>query len=526
MKKIGLVSILALVIYIFMPTFAYGFFGIVLLFLALGFIFIVDSNSKSLGFKIGASIIVVTILSFLVIYFFTTAPIFHSDKYRNIIGKVETSNFTKDIAPIDINSVRIVDQDMAERIGSKVLGKDPSLGSRVKLGEFNIQQVRDKLYWVAPLIHKDFFKWYNKPEGTTGYVMVSATNEEDVKLVQSIKGKDILIKYQNGAFFGDNIYRHIYFNGYMTKGITDFTFEIDDDLNPYWVVTLYEKRVGFKGCDAIGVIVVDAQSGDIKEYSIKEAPKWVDRIQPKDFIITQLNDWGRYIKGWVNGIFAQDGVLRTSQGISLVYGEDGKSYWYTGMTSTGQDGSSVGFVLVDTRTKKTFWYKQSGATELRAMSSARGMVQEKGYYATFPILYNVSGVPTYIMSLKDNEGLIKMIAMVSVEHYNIVGIGKDIKSALRNYKSALSSRGNVVFMDSITNFVEINSTILRINRDVKNGNMLYYFQLKDNKNKIFITDSRLSEEIILTKVGDNVSIKYEEGNASFVNIDYFDNHGL
>jgi hypothetical protein len=32
-----------------------------------------------------------------------------------------------------------------------------------------------------------FFKWINNQEGTAGYVMVSATNERDVKLVQNIE---------------------------------------------------------------------------------------------------------------------------------------------------------------------------------------------------------------------------------------------------------------------------------------------------------------------------------------------------
>jgi nicotinamide riboside transporter PnuC len=48
-------------------------------------------------------------------------------------------------------------------------------------------KVNNDLYWVAPLLHSGFFKWINQ-EGTAGYVMVSATNERDVKLVQNIEG--------------------------------------------------------------------------------------------------------------------------------------------------------------------------------------------------------------------------------------------------------------------------------------------------------------------------------------------------
>jgi hypothetical protein len=41
----------------------------------------------------------------------------------------------------------------------------------------------------------------NNQEGTAGYVMVSATNERDVKLVQTSDGKPIKIKYQPEAYF-------------------------------------------------------------------------------------------------------------------------------------------------------------------------------------------------------------------------------------------------------------------------------------------------------------------------------------
>src|SRR6476620_7072211 len=99
--------------------------------------------------------------------------------------------------------------------------------------------------------------------------MVSATNERDVKLIQNVGGKDIKIKYQPDAYFGSEISRYIYMNGYMTTGLTDFTFEVDDAGMPYWVMTKYQKTIGFSGNDAIGVIVVNAQTGEIKEYTLK-----------------------------------------------------------------------------------------------------------------------------------------------------------------------------------------------------------------------------------------------------------------
>jgi hypothetical protein len=45
------------------------------------------------------------------------------------------------------------------------------------------------------------FKWFNNQEGTAGYVMVSATNERDVKVDQSIGGKDIKLNTSKAPIF-------------------------------------------------------------------------------------------------------------------------------------------------------------------------------------------------------------------------------------------------------------------------------------------------------------------------------------
>ncbi len=351
--------------------------------------------------------------------------------------------------------------------------------------------------------------------------MVSATNERDVKLVQDIKGKPVKIKYQNEAYFSSNLKRHIYFNGYKSKGFTDYTFEIDDEGNPFWVVTLFSKKVGFSGKDATGVLVIDTETGLIKEYTIDNAPDWIDRIQPEEFISDQLYDWGEYVKGYWN--FSDENKLKPTNGISLIYGSNNKSYWYTGLTSVGSDEGTVGFVLVDTRTKEAVWYKQIGATEEAAQSSAMGKVQEKGYIASFPITYNINGIPTYVMSLKDNGELIKMIAMVSVEDYTIVGAGNNMKETIRSYKNAINSKGNAISPSSIMQSFFIKDIVSRISSDIRNGNTFYYVLLEKYENKIFIGSSLISNELPITKKGDSVAIKYDDGANELVDIITFKN---
>lgn len=540
MKKIlPIVFVLLITVFYFyvsLPVLSYGFAGITILLLIIAALlffsfskFSISSDGKSykpvaVFWKLPALLIGVAILYAFVLPFFTSHPIFRNQDYRNLIGKVANGDkLTNHIAPISMNEIRVVDESLAYLLGEKILGSQPALGSQAHLGEFFIQKVNGKLYWIAPLEHSGFFKWLNNKQGTTGYVMVSATNERDVKLVQEINGKPIFLKYQREAYFGSNLHRYLYFNGFNTVGLTDFSFEIDDAGTPFWVVTKYKKQVGFSGNDATGVVVVNAQNGEIKEYNIKNTPVWVDRIQPISFIKNQLNDWGEYVKGYWN--FSNENKLQITEDLTLVYGEDNKSYWYTGITSVGKDESAVGFVLVDTRTKETTFYKQSGATEFAAQSSAQGKVQEKGFVASLPIPYNINNIPTYVMTLKDNGGLVKMYAMVSISDYTIVGTGNTMREALTAYKTAFNSSGNKINIDSKSAKKVVEAIVLRIQNDVKNGNSFYYFTVKDNAN-IFVGSSQISNQLPLTVVGDIVKISYDEENEEIIDVSTFENVSL
>lgn len=534
-KVLVLIVLAILLVYFNLPVLNYGFLQLPFLLLILVFVSMilsirlqVSKDAKQVKMLSLPSKVWLYVIGILLLYV-TILPIFSSKlvqtkKHQQLIGKVANGDqISKHIAPISLNEIRVVDEDLAYLLGEKILGSQPALGSQVHLGEFYIQKVNNKLYWVAPLLHSGFFKWLNNKEGTAGYVMVSATNERDVKLVQSTNGNPIKIKYQPTAYFGDEIKRHIYFNGYITKGLTDFTFEVDDAGKPFWVVTKYDKKIGFTGDDASGVVVVDAQTGAIKEYSIANTPLWIDRIQPISFIEDQLNDWGDLVHGFWN--FSNADKLQITEGMTLVYGKDNKSYWYTGLTSVGKDESSVGFVLVDTRTKQATFYKQSGATEFAAQKSAQGKVQEKGYYASLPIPYNINNIPTYVMTLKDKGGLVKMFAMVSIHDYTIVGVGNTMRETLMAYKNAYNMSGDTIKPDATTNKKTIKAEVTRIQNDVKNGNSFYYFTIQ-GESKIFIGSSQLSNQLPITRVGDQVEITYDVDNEEVIDVSSFKNFSV
>jgi hypothetical protein len=541
MKKLFSLILIAiaalLILYTGMPVIAYGFWGLPALLAALTLLWIllnakvipqfhagVQTYRLKSDSKVPIVILVCILLYSTVLPVVTSWPLLRTSDYRNLIGNVEIgADLSNHMAPISMEKVRVVDQSLANILGDKVLGAQPALGSQVRLGEFNIQKVRNDLYWVAPLLHSGFFKWNKNKMGTNGYVMVNASNERDVKLVQEINGKKVLIKYQSEGFFNDFLERHLYLNGFYNVGLTDYSFEIDDDGIPYWVITKYKKTIGFYGEDANGVVVVNTETGKCDEYSISNAPAWIDRIQPDFFIENQLNDWGNFVKGYWN--FSNENKLKITQRVTLVYGEDNKSYWYTGLTSVGADEATVGFVLVDTRTKKAIWYKQSGATEYAAQKSARGKVQEKRFSASQPVPYNINNIPTYVMTLKDDGGLVKMFAMVAIEDYTIVGVGNTLTETLMAYKNAYNTAGNKINPKSTTKKQVLNSVVLRINSDIKNGNSFYYFTLEGKEN-IFIGSSQISNQLPVTLKGDSIVISYDDDTQGLIDISSFKNKSI
>lgn len=477
----------------------------------------VINKKKTALFKLSILTAILTILYIMVISLATWEG-FRAMSYQGLIGEIKLSeNFAKEVPPVALDKIRIIDQEVAHRLGDKVLGEElpgqeRTLGSQAYVGDFRIQNVNGELFWIAPLLHSGFFKWFNNTDGTPAYIKVSATSDPQVELVS-----DVRIKYQPEAYFGSNLHRHLYLHGYMTTGLTDYTFEIDDEGTPYWVVTLYSHEVGFSGMNAYGVAVVNAATGDIQEYTPETAPKWIDRIQPMEMVEEQLEYWGEYIHGYWN--FSNLDKKTTTKGLSLVYGKDDQSYWYTGLTSVGQEQGTIGFVLVNTRTKETTRYKQVGATEEAARRSAMGKVQEKKYIGSFPILYNINNVPTYVLSLKDQAGLIKMVAMVSVRDHSIVGVGETLEEALRSYRG-----GKVV--DKKEGTYTTYGHVERIQSSLIDGKTSYYFTLDNIPNKIFLGESIVSTEFPLTEVSDSVMVAYDDARQATIPVAKFDNLDL
>lgn len=473
-----------------------------------------------MGFGITFGIGTVVLGVIIIIGLIAGAPLFRAETLRSQLGTPEQIEFDEMIHQIDVSQVPIVDEELARKQADKKIGEDIALGSRVELGQAAIQEVNGEIMWVIPLEHVDFFKW-NKFHTTPGYITVSASNPNKVKYVSEIDGQDIQIAYSESSCFSNNLKRHIRNEGFRGVGLTEYTFEIDDTGRPYWVVTTYKNKTVWSNGEATGVVIVDAQTGETNYYSINEAPDWVDVIQPKDFVEDQIDHWGKLVHGVFN--WSNEDKIKKTDLLLTVY-VDGDCYYFTGMTSVGSDESCVGFIMVNTRTKESNICYMSGATESAAMKSAEGLVSDFGYKSTEPLPLNVNGIPTYVMALKDEEGLIKNYAMVNIENYSIAAKGSRLQDTSRAYIQTVSKNSStyVVGSDEAYGYT-YEGVVERISSVVEDGSTYYYMILEGQTDKIFMASYVVSDELSITRDGDTVKVYYIDDSNGTVDIVSFEN---
>ena len=108
----------------------------------------------------------------------------------------------------------------------------------------------------------------------------------------------------------------------------------------------------------------------------------------------------------------------------------------------------------------------------------------------------------------------------------MLGVGDNKKEALAAYKDALESDGEDLKFETDKDDVVLNDKIQRISADVQGGATTYYFTLQDNSKFIFKGTSKVSNELPLTNVGDNVVVTYTKTDATTINITKFENNSI
>ncbi|MBQ6322617.1 MAG: CvpA family protein [Lachnospiraceae bacterium] len=413
-----------------------------------------------------------------------SSPIINASAYQKLLTVTER-DFSEDITEADYTQIPLLDKDSAALVGNRKMGSIIEYVSQFEVSDLYTQiNYKDRPVRVTPLVYASTIKWFtNHGKGIPAYIRIDMTtqNAELVKLSNPIR-------YSQADHFGRNIYRHLRFH-YPTYIFDRLSFEIDDEGTPWWICPVKKFNIGLFGGATIGrVVLCNACTGETQDYTLEECPEWVDSVCSAQLLIGLYNYHGTLKNGYLNSILGQRDCLVTTDGYNYLALED--DVWvYTGVTSVSGDESNVGFVLMNQRTMETRYYNIPGAEEFSAMDSAQGQVQNLGYKATFPLLLNVAGEPTYFMALKDAAGLVKKYAMVNIQRYQNVAIGDTVSSCEKAYINLLRTNGIAA---ELTASDYARGTIRKITEAVVDGTSHFYILLEGDEN---IYDVNVAEQL-------------------------------
>lgn len=494
-------------------------------------------------------IIVAALVVVMAVGWLCGATIFRASSYNKLMP-VTTSEFSTDFEKLSVDSVPRVDESRALTLADQQLGSLSEYKSQYVVSNtttminYNNRPVR-----VAYLEYADVFKWFNNTkEGVPAYMIIDLISQK-VTVVNCVEQFGSCIQYSPTELFNEKLIRHIRFQ-YPTELLDTPNFEISDDGHPYWITPVLDKTIGlFGGTDVNGAIITDALSGESVYYDIEqvrsdESLQWIDVVYSANLLVQQYDYYGKFQNGFWNSIIFQNDVSQASQGNGYIAMDD--DVWiYTGVTSSESDASNFGFILSNQRTKETRYYENGGAIETAAQQSAEDAVQNYQYAATFPILLDIEGQPTYFMSLYGSSNTVKGYALVNLADKTIVGTGivdemksdaKALNAAVENYIQALKDK-NIIGTDiNVDEYLvdetdedaggtaqetpaengntaapsapaadgsQVTGEVTSILTSVNNGNTYYYLQINGTYYYISVADCM---DVLLVQTGDTVTV--------------------
>jgi len=434
-----------------------------------------------------------------------SSEFFNATKYASVISVTE-AKFSEDMPETNtVTNISLMDSQSAAILGNRTLGALSDVVSQYNLSnDYNQINYRGTPKKVANLEYVDIFRWMNNVEnGIPGYVMVDPVNNnaDYIKL-------DTPMRYVDSGYLGDDLMRKLRFS-YPTKIFSSVNFEIDDEGQPFYIVSCMKPRVGLFGAmDVNEVIIFNPCDGSSEIYPVVEAPAWLDNVYD-GYLACEKYDWyGTLSGGFWNSVFGQKNCKQTTEDFGyIVIGDD--VWYFTGVTSVTSDESNIGFIISNARTGEYKYYPVIGAEEYSAMGAAEGKVQEKGYVASFPSLINVAGQPTYILVLKDQNGLVMLYALVNVETHNIVATGQSQQEAKEAYLELLLDRGVITPEEKPeVEAQDAEITVTDVRLATVSGETVVYVTAENG----IVYKGALAEDesLILLGVGQKVMVAYED----------------
>lgn len=448
------------------------------------------------------------------------------DSYR-AAHLVSVSTQSGDQMPASSTSnMVIVSPDIATTKASQAmatgLAGQRNYSTYLELGPATLQYVNRHMWYIFPL---EFDGAGNKARlGAVepGYIMVSAEDPSAVP-VEHYDGKYSMIVSLGGGQ-GSEPDRWAYDHGYDGYLLDEPTLEINDQGLPFYSVTLLRPRLGWTFMAPVGVLVINAHTGQISRYDLNQVPAWIDRVYSQQMAGTIANWYGQYAHAGFQGIGSSNANrFQVSGDPVMVYTGSGHPVWRMLLTSYNYDSSVSKIIEMNAATgaMRIYTPQRPMGTEnpvYQAFDNGSGigasLIKANHYQAVDLTLHVIYGHLTWMVTYEPEGSNPSFVGIGFVDAYvataNNVVFGNSKSAALQNYLTQLAgettANGNPPARSG--QYQIVTGTIAAIGWDITGGQKYWYITLTGDPAHVYVgTVASVGPALVLAQPGDRVTIK-------------------
>lgn len=485
-------------------------------------------DSYKVTYKNGLNVFGIGIIAFVVVFFIGLAGEVHSamsvkPTWKSISKQYSKSNeaptFKRNETPVALapNTVlNRVHKSMSDIPNSQYYDTPDTVQA---------QYYKGKPVYIIPLSYDGFFAM-RRAGKIPGYFIVDATNQNaEPKFVKKP------YKYAKSAYFGHDVDRQIYRHNPEWLTMSTPQLEIDNNGTPFWVQTVYKSeafshRVNYQ---KLHVVVMNAQTGSQKTYSLKSLPKFVDEGITSDAAADMNTIFGKYKQGFWN--WSKTDVIKPTNngpedGVTSIFNRDGSISYFTDFTNPNSKAdSAMGYSMINARTGKLTYYSANGIMDSAgAKENANQNYKAQQWKAKMPVLYNVNGRSTWVMTILDSSHAIRGYYYLDAKDQSLYGSGNNPTSALDAFRQALVNDDATAKNTPGTKNKKINGVVDRAVVVSSKNKVMFTLQ---NSNTVYTVNTNNYDNANLIRPGDKLSFKASVVNGQSVgNVESFKNDSL
>lgn len=420
----------------------------------------------------------------------------------------------------------IVSPDIATTKASQAmatgLAGQRNYSTYLQLGPATLQYVDGQMWYVFPL---EFDGAGNKARlhaVDPGYIMVSAQDPNAIPVEHYDGPYSMIISLGGGQ--GSEPARWAYDHGYSGYLLDDPTLEINDQGLPFYTVTLLSPRLGWTFDAPVGVLVINAHTGQINRYALDDVPYWVDRVYSQQMAMTIADWYGEYGQAGFQGIGSSNANrFQVSGDPIMVYTGTGHPVWRMLLTSFNSDNSVSKIIEMNSATGAMQIYTPQlpmgiEAPVTQAFDNASGvgatLVKADHYTAVDLTLHVIYGHLTWMATYEPEGSNPSFVGIGFVDAYeataNNVVFGSSKSAALQNYLTQLAGEAsaNGTAPEQGGQYQTVTGKIAAIGWDITGGQKYWYITLVGQPSRVYVgTVAAVGPALVLAQTGDPVTIR-------------------